>query len=80
MTENNERGALMSNAAVMEEAVLTALDGLESEGEKYDQRSVSLARTHIQTAFMWMNRAIFKPERLDLSKVNIPTAPANESS
>ena len=32
----------------------------------YDHRMLALARTSIQEAFMWMNRAVFQPDRISL--------------
>lgn len=32
----------------------------------HDQRMVALARTKVQEAFMWLNRAVFQPGRVKL--------------
>lgn len=47
-----------------EERILRALDRLKAED--VDQRWLAIARTHIEQGFMAMNRAIFKPARVDL--------------
>ena len=47
--------------------MLRALDELNKELKpKVDHRSLAIARTHIETGFMWMNRAIFQPKRIEL--------------
>jgi hypothetical protein len=52
---------------------LDALYGAMSEKEpdgtyraRYDQRWLSIARTHFQEGFMALNRAIFQPQRIAL--------------
>lgn len=50
----------------MEEIVLRHLDRLRDSGDLLDQRDVSIAKTHIEDAFMRMNRAVFKPQRIAL--------------
>lgn len=50
---------------VLEEKVLRQLDILLNGGVKYDQRCIALGRTKIQEAFMWINRGIFQPTRID---------------
>lgn len=51
---------------VLEERVLRQLDFMQARGTSYDQRMVALARTKIQEAFMWANRAVFQPGRISL--------------
>lgn len=48
-----------------EEKILRLLDLLSQRGG-VDPRSLALARTHLETGFMWLNRAIFRPERVKL--------------
>lgn len=52
----------------LEEAVLRQIDKhVRNHGSKdIDQRMVALARTKTQEAFMWLNRAVFQPSRIDL--------------
>ncbi len=52
---------------VLEERVLRQFD-LLAEGEilKVDPRMLALARTKVQEAFMWANRAVFQPGRVAL--------------
>jgi hypothetical protein len=43
------------------------LNFLESDEElAVDKRCLTIAKTELQTAFMWLNRAIFKPQRITL--------------
>ena len=55
-----------------EERVLRILDEL-STGEGVDGRWLQIGRTHVEQAFMAINRAIFKPQRIALPGVD--TAP-----
>ena len=48
-----------------EERVLRHLDSLKGN-PAYDQRMVSIAYTSVQEAFMWANRAIWRPGRVAL--------------
>jgi len=49
----------------IEEACLRVLDDLaRSDGN--DKRWLAIGRTHLETAFMCINRAIFKPTRVKL--------------
>lgn len=47
----------------LEETVLKRLDALK-ENPDIDQRWLTIGRTHIEEAFMAVNRAVFKPQRL----------------
>jgi len=46
----------------LEELVLKQLDRLEKSG--CDLRWLNIGRTHLQLAFMSINRSVFKPERV----------------
>ena len=49
--------------AVKESAQATGdLVDLSTQIAGVDQRALSIARTHLQTGFMWLTRAIAKPE------------------
>ena len=54
---------LVNENKVLEEQVLRQID-THAEHADVDQRAVALARTNIQTAFMWLNRAVFQPQRI----------------
>ena len=47
----------------LEETVLKQLDVLKARTD-VDQRWLAIGRTHIEEAFMAINRALFKPQRL----------------
>lgn len=47
----------------LEEKTLRILDELEAR-EEVDKRWLEIGRTHIEQAFMAINRSILKPERL----------------
>lgn len=59
---------LVNRNKVLEEKILRQIDEhvlLNASSDRdIDQRAVSLARTKIQEAFMWLNRGVFQPERL----------------
>jgi len=46
-----------------EEKILQLLDNLKNNPE-IDQRWLAIGRTHIEEAFMAINRSIFKPHRV----------------
>ena len=48
----------------VEEFVLRTLDDLK-QNQDVDQRWLAIGRTHIEEAFMAINRAVFKPGRVD---------------
>lgn len=51
----------------LEEQLLQRIEFLGSDEElAVDQRCLAIAKTELQTAFMWLNRAIFKPQRITL--------------
>jgi len=47
----------------LEETVLKQLDALKARAD-VDQRWLAIGRTHVEEAFMAINRALFKPQRL----------------
>jgi hypothetical protein len=49
---------------IMEEQILKRLDWL-AKVDGTDGRWLAIARTHIEQGFMAMNRAVFRPARLD---------------
>lgn len=50
---------------LLEERVLRVLDDLKSDPD-VDQRWLAAGRTDIEKGFMSVNRAVFKPARIDL--------------
>jgi hypothetical protein len=51
-----------------EERILRDID-LYGMNPDVDKRWLAIARTHIEQGFMAMNRAIFKPQRIELPEV-----------
>lgn len=65
-TDQPERNkALVNENKILEEQVLRQIDKLKRI-EDLDQRCIAEPMTQIQLAFMWMNRGIFQPQRIDL--------------
>lgn len=56
---------LVSENKGLEERILRKLDVL-AECKDIDQRWLAIGRTHIEEAFMAINRAVFKPARVSL--------------
>lgn len=54
-----------------EETLLRTLDGMKDNGA-YDQRWLSVARTHFEQGFMALNRSVFRPERIRLPEDDQP--------
>ena len=63
--QSGENIAMVNHNKELEEVILRRLDDLSSNA-RIDKRWLALARTHIEEGFMAMNRAIFKPKRIDL--------------
>jgi hypothetical protein len=57
---------LVNIQKVAEEQLLRHLDAMRDAGHQYDQRWLALARTHFQMAYMFLNRAVFQPQRIKL--------------
>jgi len=58
---------LVNNFKTLEELVLRQIDEIREE-DRIDRRSLAVAVTQLQGAFMWVNRAIFQPQRIALSE------------
>ncbi len=56
---------LVNENKVLEERILRQIDKLKGE-PNLDQRHIALSLTKIQEAFMWMNRGIFQPQRVEI--------------
>lgn len=63
--QSAENVALVNTNKELEERVLRQIEALVGEA-RFDARMLALARTGIQDAFMWMNRAVFQPGRVKL--------------
>lgn len=55
----------VNRAKELEERVLRHLDALAADAAN-DHALIAIARTGIQEAFMWANRAVFQPGRIKL--------------
>ena len=63
--QSDDKVQTVNAAKELEERVLRHLDKLAAE-PNHDKRRVALAKTGIQEAFMWANRAVFQPGRVKL--------------
>lgn len=63
----------------MEEQLLRRLDYLTETFTDIDKRWLAIGRTHIEEAFMAINRAIFKPARLVDEPPSIARSPTELS-
>jgi hypothetical protein len=72
-SQTSENVELVNENKAIEERVLRQIDKhVRNHGStEIDQRMVALARTKTQEAFMWLNRAVFQPTR-----INLPEDPA----
>lgn len=75
----DEQKSNLQRSRILEERLLQWLDEMTNANlvavnqhppyeRPYDGRCVSLARTNLETAFMWLNKAICKPPRLNLEE------------
>lgn len=60
-----EKVELVNTFKQAEELMLQSLDEL-STGLSIDQRWLSIGRTHLEQAFMALNRAVMRPQRVNL--------------
>lgn len=67
-SQSDEAVALVNENKELEERVLRQIDRhvRNRDSQEIDQRMVALARTKVQEAFMWLNRAVFQPKRIKL--------------
>lgn len=63
--QTDDKVQTVNRAKELEERVLRHLDALANDPNT-DKRMVAIARTGIQEAFMWANRAVFQPARIKL--------------
>ena len=62
--QSDSRVEMVNENKAIEERVLRRLD--ELKGLNVDQRWLAIGRTHIEEAFMAINRSIFQPQRVKL--------------
>ncbi len=65
--QSDEAVALVNANKVTEEKLLRLMDALKGCSD-IDQRWLAIARTQFEQGFMALNRAIFKPGRVDLDE------------
>ena len=66
-SQSSGKVVLVNENKILEERVLRQIDYMKSDRcEGVDGRMLAIAHTNIQQAFMWMNRAVFQPERINL--------------
>jgi hypothetical protein len=63
--QNQEKIDLVNANKELEERCLRQAERIKAD-PNYDGRMAALAFTHIQDAFMWLNRAVFQPARVSL--------------
>ena len=63
--QSDETIALVNLNKMLEEKCLRHLDQMR-EDATIDQRWLAIGRTHLEQAFMAINRAVFKPNRAEL--------------
>lgn len=64
--QSGDRVATVNDNKIAEEQLLRALDEMQSRPAEFDARWTAIARTQFEIAFMAMNRAVFKPQRIKL--------------
>ncbi len=65
--QNDAKVATVNVNKELEERVLRQIDAMAADMEAgHDPRMIAVARTGIQDAFMWLNRAVFRPARVSL--------------
>lgn len=64
--QNEAALALVNQNKLLEELVIRQIEKHKALGQDLDQRMVAIAFTQIQDGFMFLNRAVFKPGRVDL--------------
>ncbi len=61
--QSNAKVDAVNENKQLEETVLKRLDALKADPD-VDQRWLAIGKTQVEEAFMAINRAIFKPQRL----------------
>lgn len=66
--QTDEKVAVVNANKALEERCLRQVDAMMGSHKEtgYDPRMIALAKTGIQDAFMWLNRAVFQPGRVRL--------------
>lgn len=61
--QNSAAVALVNEHKIMEERMLRHLDEIKMYDVPIDGRWLAIGRTHLEQAFMAINRAVFQPAR-----------------
>lgn len=65
--QSDTKVAVVNTNKELEERCLRQVDAMQADtAAGHDPRMIALARTGIQDAFMWLNRAVFQPARVPL--------------
>ena len=64
-----DKVAIVNANKVLDERCIRAAEAIQKT-EGMDQRMAALAITGIQQSFMWLNRAVFQPGRVNLPEDN----------
>jgi hypothetical protein len=67
-TQSDKALALVNDNKISEELILRFLDQLQ-DSPAVDKRWLAIGRTHIEQGWMAINRAIFKPQRVNIDGV-----------
>ena len=57
---------IVNGFKIMEERTLRILDDMANQKDIFDPRSLAVGRTHLEQAYMAINRSVFKPKRVGL--------------
>lgn len=68
-TQPQTRIDIVNENKVQEEELLRKLDGMLVVPHEFDARWIAIARTHFEQGFMALNRAVFRPARVDLEQM-----------
>lgn len=66
-TQSQDKVSLVNENKRMEELIMRQLDSMAAR-EDCDYVMLTTARINIVQGFMWMNRAVFQPTRIELSE------------
>lgn len=71
--QTDEKVSVVNHNKELEERTLRKIDAMAKSAAEtgYDPRMIALARTGIQEAFMWLNRAVFQPGRIKLPEDHV---------
>lgn len=73
--KGDDKVAIVNLNKELEERILRQIETLQIDGI-HDPRMLATAFTGIQQAFMWLNRAVFRPGRVDLPEDTVPKSVA----